>query len=142
MEAHRKHTLLTALILLAALRCSLAFAQEETATLHGQITDHDGLAVVGVKVEALNAATNVSYFANTNKTGLYNFPTLPAGTYNITATKDRFQQAVRPGVELHVSDVIRLNFSLRVGVVTQTMTVEGGAPLVETTSSAMGGLVK
>jgi hypothetical protein len=140
VKAYRRHMLLTALVLVA-LCCPLAFAQEETAALKGQVTDHDGLAVVGVEVQALNAATNVSYLADTNNRGLYNFPTLPAGTYNVTATKDGFQQAVRPGVELHVSDVISLNFSLQVGLVTQTMTVEGGAPLVETTSSAMGGLV-
>jgi hypothetical protein len=140
VKAFRGHMLRTTLVLVA-LCCPLAFAQEGTATLNGLITDHDGLAVVGVKVQALNAGTNVSFFADTNKTGLYNFPTLPAGTYKVTATKDGFQQAVRPGVELHVSDVISLNFSLQVGLVTQTMTVEGGAPLVETTSSAMGGLV-
>src|SRR5580704_1005992 len=133
--------LLTASVLVSALCCSLAFAQEETAALNGRITDQDGLAVAGVKVLALNAATNVSYLADTNETGLYNLPALPAGTYSVTATKDRFRQAVRPGVELHVSDVISLNFSLQVGLVTQTLTVEGGAPVVETTSSAMGGLV-
>jgi hypothetical protein len=140
VNARRKHLLLTPLVLLA-LCCPLAFAQEGTAALNGMITDHDGLAVVGVKVQALNAGTNVSYSADTNKTGLYNFPTLPAGTYKVTATKDGFQQEVRPGVELHVSDVISLNFSLRVGLVTQRFIVEGGAPLVETTSSEMGGLV-
>ncbi len=109
--------------------------------MNGQITDHDGLAVAGVKVQALNAGTNVSYLADTNETGLYNFPTLPAGTYTVTATKAGFQQAVRPGVELHVSEVIRLKFSLQVGSVAQSVTVEGGAPLVETTSSEIGGLV-
>lgn len=141
MKAHRKHILLTALVLQAVLCCSLAFAQEGTAALNGQITDRDGLAVVGVEVQALNAGTNVLYLADTNKAGLYNLPTLPAGTYKVIATKDGFQQSVRPGVELHVSDVNTLNFSLQVGLVTQTMTVEGGAPLVETTSSAMAGLV-
>jgi Carboxypeptidase regulatory-like domain/TonB dependent receptor len=140
VKAYRKHMLLAALVLVA-LCCPLAFAQEGAATLNGLITDHDGLAVVGVKVQALNAGTNVSYLADTNNRGLYNFPTLPAGTYNVTATKDGFREAVRPGVELHVSDVITLNFSLLVGLVTQTMTIEGGAPLVETASSAMGGLV-
>jgi Carboxypeptidase regulatory-like domain len=141
VKAQRKHILLTALVLLAALYRSLAFAQEGTAALNGQITDHDGLAVVGVTVQALNAGTNVAYLADTNKTGLYNFPTLPAGTYKVTATKDGFQQTVRPDVELHVSDVISLNFLLEVGSVAQSMTVEGGAPLVETTSSEIGGLV-
>lgn len=141
MKTHFEHVILTALVLAASLCCSLAFAQEETAALNGQITDHDGLLVAGVKVQALNAGTNVSYLADTNETGLYNFPALPAGTYNVTATKDGFKQALRPSVELHVSEVVSLNFSLQVGSVTQSVTVEGGAPLVETTSSAMGGLV-
>jgi len=141
VKAYHKHTLLTALVLVAALCCSLAFAQEGTAALNGRITDHDGLAVAGVEVLALNAGTNVSYGADTNETGLYNFPTLPPGTYNVTATKDGFQQAVRPGVELHVSDAVTLNFSLQVGSMSQSVTVEGGALLVETTSSEIGGLV-
>jgi Carboxypeptidase regulatory-like domain/TonB dependent receptor len=141
VKARIRHVLLAPLVLVVAFCCSLTFAQEETAALNGEITDHDGLAVVGVKVQALNTGTNVSYLADTNNRGLYNFPTLPAGTYNVTATRDGFRQEVRPGVELHVSEVISLNFSLHIGLVTQTMTVEGGAPLVETTSSEMGGLV-
>jgi len=141
LKAYCKHILLAALVLVAALCCSLAFAQEETAALNGQITDHDGLAMTGVKLQALNVGTNVSYMADTNETGRYNFPTLPVGWYKVTATKDGFQQAVEPGVELHVSDVIRLNFSLQVGSVAQRVTVEGGASLVEATSSEIGGLV-
>jgi hypothetical protein len=69
VKAYRRHMLLTALVLVA-LCCPLAFAQEETAALKGQVTDHDGLAVVGVEVQALNAATNVSYLADTNNRGL------------------------------------------------------------------------
>jgi len=141
VKACRKGLLLTALFLVSALGCPLTFAQEETAALNGRITDHDGLAVTGVKVQALNAGTNVSYLADTNETGLYNFSSLPAGTYNVHATKDGFRQAVRPGVDLHVSDVVRLNFSLQVGSIAQSLIVVGGAPLVETTSSQIGGLV-
>ena len=141
VKAHRKHIVLTASVLVVAFCWSITFAQEGTAALNGQITDHDGLAVAGARVQALNAGTNVSYAADTNISGLYLFPTLPAGTYRVTATKDGFQQEVRPGVELHVSDVITLNFSLRIGLVTQSLIIEGGAPLVETTGSAMGGLV-
>jgi hypothetical protein len=66
VTSHRNHMLLTASVLVSALCCSLAFAQEETAALNGRITDQDGLAVAGVKVQALNAATNVSYLADTN----------------------------------------------------------------------------
>lgn len=141
MTLHRNHTLLKTSLLAASFSCSLAFAQEEGAALNGRITDPEGLAAAGVIVQALNAGTNVSYLTATTQTGLYNFPTLPAGTYNIAATKDGFRQALRLAVELHVSDVIRVNFALQVGSVPQSMTVEGGAPLVETTSGAIGGLV-
>jgi Carboxypeptidase regulatory-like domain/TonB dependent receptor len=138
--ADRNHMLMAALIL-GGLCCSSAVAQEESAALNGQVTDHSGLAVPRVRVEALNAATNSLYLANTNQAGLYIFPNLPAGTYNLTVAKDGFLQTVRPGVELHVADVISLNFSLQIGSVTQSVTVEGGAPLVETTSSVIAGLV-
>jgi hypothetical protein len=141
MKTHRNNVLLAAFVLVEALCCLLAFAQEETAALKGQITDHDGLMVAGVEVQALNTGTNASYLTDTRETGLYNFPTLPAGTYQVTATRSGFKQGVRPAVELHVSDVISLNFSLQVGSVDQRATVEGGAPLVQTTSSEMGGLV-
>jgi Carboxypeptidase regulatory-like domain/TonB dependent receptor len=141
MKTHRKSVLLAAFVLVQALCCLLAFAQEETAALKGQIADHDGRMVAGVEVQALNTGTNVSYLTDTRETGLYNFPTLPPGTYKVTATKTGFKQGLRPAVELHVSDVINLNFSLQVGSVDQRAIVEGGAPLVETTSSEMGGLV-
>jgi hypothetical protein len=141
MKTHCKKMLLAALVLVKALCCLLAFAQEETAALKGQITDHDGLMVAGVEVQALNTGTNISYLADTRETGLYSFPSLPAGRHKVTATKNGFRQGVRPAVELHVSDDISLNFSLSVGSVDQSATVEGGAPLVETTSSEMGGLV-
>ena len=140
VSAYRNH-MLGAAFMLAALCCSLAVAQEETAALNGQITDYNGLSVAGVRVQAFNAATNASYSAVTYETGLYNFPNLPAGTYNVTAAKEGFRKGVRPGVELHVSDVLSLNFSLQIGSVTQSVTVEDGAPLVETTSSAIAGLV-
>lgn len=141
VKVYRKHSLLTELVLVVALCRSLALAQEETAALNGRITDHGGLALVGVRVEALNAGTGASYLTDANESGLYSFPSLPTGTYRVTATKDGFQQVVRPGVELHVSDVTSLNFSLQVGSVAQSVTVEGGAPLVETTSSEIGGVV-
>jgi hypothetical protein len=126
---------------ISSLFCSLAFAQQGTAALNGQVTDPGGLAIVGAKVEAVNTGTNITYTGETNETGLYNFPTLPTGTYQITVTKEGFQQLIRPGVELHVSDVIGLNFSLQVGSLSQSVRVEGGTPLVETTSSELGGLV-
>jgi hypothetical protein len=133
--------MLTAWALMPLLYGSRALAQQGTAALNGQVQDPSGLAVAGAKVEALNTGTNATYSAEANESGLYNFPTLPAGTYQVTASKEGFRQVVRPAVELHVSDVITLNFSLVIGSVSQSVTVEGGVPLVETTASSLGGLV-
>ncbi|MGA2730912.1 MAG: hypothetical protein ABSE96_24130 [Terracidiphilus sp.] len=71
MKAYRRCILVAALIPVTAWFCPLAFAQEETGALNGQITDHDGLLMAGVKVQALSAGTNLSYLADTNKTGFW-----------------------------------------------------------------------
>jgi hypothetical protein len=132
---------LTAAVVFPALCCFSAFAQQGTAALNGSVTDSSGLAVPAAKVVAVNSATNINYTAETNEAGLYNLPAIPAGTYQMTVTKDGFQQAVRPNIELHVSDVITLNFPLTVGSLTQTVTVDTSTPMVETTASSLGGLV-
>ena len=118
-----------------------AFAQAGSSNLSGRITDASGSAVIGARVQAVNTATNVAYPAQANDAGLYNLSNLPPGNYNITVDKEGFSGVLRPDVELHVAATISIDFSLQVGRVEQTVTVEGGAPLVNTTTSSLGGLV-
>jgi len=68
-------------------------------------------------------------------------PALFPGVYRVIVDKEGFERIVKPGVELHVADIVALNFSLQVGSTSQSVTVEGGAPIVDTTSSSLGGLV-
>jgi hypothetical protein len=127
---------------LAVILCSLAaLAQEATATLNGRVTDPSGLPVAGAKVQAVNVNTNVPYSAETNDAGRYDLPTLPPGAYRMSVEKNGFEQIVKPGISLHVSDIVAINFALQVGSVTQSVTVTGGTPIVETTTSALGGIV-
>jgi hypothetical protein len=93
-----------------------------TATLTGRVTD---------KVEATNVETNVTFPGMTNEEGLYNIPNLPPGTYLVIVQKFAFRTVVKPEVELHVQDVIALNFSMELGSITQSVTVEAGAPLIQ-----------
>jgi outer membrane receptor protein involved in Fe transport len=109
-----------------------------TATLTGRITDTGGGVIAGVKVEATNVETNVTYAGQTNAEGLYNIPDLPPGTYRVMVQKFAFQTIVKPDVELHVQDVIALNFSMEVGSVVQSVTVESGAPLIQATPARGG----
>src|SRR6185503_3741478 len=104
-----------------------------TATLTGRVTDTGGGVIGAVKVEARNVETNVPYVGETNEDGLYNIPNLPPGTYRVIVQKFAFRTIVKPDVELHVQDVIALNFSLELGSVTQSVTVEAGAPLIQST---------
>jgi hypothetical protein len=109
-----------------------------TATLTGRVTDTSGGVIAGVKVDATNVETNVKFFSETNENGLYNIPNLPPGNYRVIVTKFAFRTIVKPDVELHVQDVISLNFSMEVGSVAESVTVEGGAPLIQATPARGG----
>jgi hypothetical protein len=109
-----------------------------TATLTGRVTDTRGGVIAGVKVDATNVETNVKFFSETNENGLYNIPNLPPGTYRVILTKFAFRTIVKPDVDLHVQDVISFNFSMEVGSVAESVTVEGGAPLIQATPARGG----
>src|SRR5262245_746884 len=108
-----------------------SFAAGPTATLTGRVTDTTGAVIAGVKVEVTNVETNVVYRGETNDQGLYHIPNLPPGIYRVLIQKFAFRTVVKPDIELHVQDVIALNFSMEVGSVTESITVEAGAPLIE-----------
>jgi len=102
-----------------------------TATLTGRVTDTTGGVIPGVKVQATNVETNVTFPGETNEEGLYNIPNLPPGMYRVIVQKFAFRTVVKPDVELHVQDVIALNFAMELGSVTESVTVEAGAPLIQ-----------
>jgi hypothetical protein len=129
------------LILCLVLSPTSAFAQGSTAALGGRVADAQGLAVAGAHVQVLNIETNVPYPTDTDQAGLYSLPTLPPGQYQITVEATGFQREIQSGVTLHVADSIAINFSLKIGSVAQTVEVKGGTPIVDTTTTNLGGLV-
>ena len=129
-------------VILTILSCALPdFAQTESATISGRIADTQGLAVAGARVSAINVSTNISHTTETNQEGFYNTPGLPPGMYRVIVEKEGFAQVVKPNVQLHVQDDIGINFSLQVGSVTESVTVTGGAPLVDTSNASVGTVV-
>jgi hypothetical protein len=132
----------TILVLLVGAFWSVAsLCQNETASVSGRVADPSGAAVVGAKVSAINMATNVTSSTQTNGTGFYNLPGLVPGTYRVIVDKEGFAQIVKPDVQLHVQDNAGINFSLRVGSVTESVTVEGGAPLINTNDAAVSTVI-
>jgi hypothetical protein len=116
-------------------------SQSEAATISGRVADPSGAAVAGAKVSAINIGTNVSSSTQTNGAGFYNLPGLLPGRYRVIVEKEGFAQIVKPDVQLHVQDNAGINFSLQVGSVLQSVTVEAGAPLVDTTDATVSTVV-
>lgn len=119
-----------------------SFAQGGAASLTGSVTDPRGLPIIGAKVDVTNHDTAVVYSAVTNEAGHYTLPNLPPGQYELVAGQQGFQRLVRPSVQLHVAETVAIDLSLQIGSVSETVTVTGGAPLVNTTTSDLGGLVE
>src|SRR5713226_1020560 len=129
-------------VLVFACLAGLAICRaDELAAVTGLVTDPNGRSVPGVTVILTNLATNVASRTVTNDQGIYRVPSLQPGIYRMTVDKDGFKSIVKSGIELHVQDVASINFELQIGSVNETVTVTGGAPLINIESAAVGTVV-
>src|SRR6266478_4527084 len=107
-----------ACMLLLCVSLSLqGFAQVNTASLTGLVSDPTGAAVAGAAVTAKNRATNVDTPATTDSSGYYTFPSLPVGNYTLTVEMQGFKKTVQENVALEVGQKARIDFSLSVGTI-------------------------
>lgn len=118
-----------------------AFCQA-TAQLSGSVTDTSGAVIPAAEVTATHTGTGLERRAQTNELGLYAIPFLPPGEYRLVVQKGGFRQAVRDGVRLEVNQSVRVDFTLELGAVTETVEVRGVVPLIESESSALGQVVE
>lgn len=116
-------------------------AQQTTATVVGTVTDSSGALVPGVLVKATNLSTNSSRETKTDESGSYSIPFLPAGQYSLSASVQGFQAAQFDQVTLQVQQTARVDFSLKVGDVTETVRVEASAALLQTDTSTVGTVI-
>ena len=116
-------------------------AQVETATLSGRITDPQGSSVVNAQVQIVNIDTNGASSTRTNNEGIYVFTAIQPGRYRLLVLKDGFHEIIKPEFVLHVQDHVEQNFGLQVGSISETVTVQAGAPLVNTESAAVSTVI-
>jgi len=112
-----------------------------SGTISGFVTDPSGAAIAEATVTATLVQQNVSRTVQSNTEGFYNFPALLPGIYTLTAEKPGFERLVQTEVTLTVGQNVRLDFALKLGAVTQEVTVTGAAPIVDTRSATVSGLV-
>ena len=117
------------------------FAQFESATLTGIVTDSSGQVIPNVSVKAIHEGTSVEASSITNSEGRYNFPSLRPGSYRVVAATTGFKQFVSSGVVLQVNQAARLDISLTIGTVTEEVKVTGEAPVLETESGSRGAVI-
>ena len=118
-----------------------ASAQVVDAGLSGMVTDPSGAAVPGAMVAAKDVETTVVRSATTDAAGHYQLLALPVGTYEVTVTKGGFQTLVQGGINLVVGQQAQVNFKFQIGGVSQKVTVNADAPIVNATTTDISGLV-
>ncbi len=133
--------LLLALFLAAALAGG-AFAQINTASLTGVVLDGSNAAAAGAKVTAVNLATNVSQSVTTDGAGNYIFVSLPIGAYNISVELSGFKKATKENMRLEVAQKARVDFTLQIGQVTESVTIQSSAVLLTTQEATTGAVVE
>jgi hypothetical protein len=117
------------------------FAQSPNGNINGLVSDPSSAAVVGAEVVAVNDVTRVQYPTKTNSEGIYVLPNLPPGPYRVEVSKIGFKTLVKPDITLNVQDSLSINFTLVVGAFHEIVTIEGGAPLVNTESATVSTVV-
>jgi len=133
-------TLLLLAFCLSLYPCALR-AQTTNGSITGRVTDPSKATIAEAKVAAVNTGTNFRYDTVTNGAGEYTLSNLPPGTYRIEVEKSGFKKLVRPDVILHVQDALAIDFELPLGSAVETVVVQAGAPLVNTTSAVVSTLV-
>jgi hypothetical protein len=128
--------MLTLVVLIAA----SAFSQ--TAQITGTVTDPTGAVVPGAKVVATNVNTGVARDSITNDSGNYLVTALLPGMYTVTAEAAGFKQVKRDQINLAVDQVGRIDFTMEVGALQETVTVQASAVLLDSATSTVGTVVE
>ncbi|MGB6826404.1 MAG: TonB-dependent receptor [Terracidiphilus sp.] len=108
-----------------------------TGMLSGTVEDQSGGVIPGAEVTLTNEATKESHVEQTNGTGLYAFPSLVPGTYDIKASAKGFEAKLITGVVLNAGEVRTVPaFGLVVGAANQTVTVSANSEMIPVTSGS------
>jgi hypothetical protein len=141
---HSGSRLAIALIIWAAfviLGAGTSMAQIPTGSISGTVRDSTGAVVSGATVTTTNRETGLVRNMPSGNDGHYVFTNLPVGVYDVKGEMTGFQTQLQQNLTLAVGQEAIINFTLAVGAVQETVSVTAEAPLVDTTSGALGGLV-
>ena len=119
----------------------LAYSQVERASIVGTLRDASGSVVTGVTVRVTNESTNTATTLTTDASGEYSATNLTPGSYRIEAEKSGFSRRVYRNFPVQVAQVARLDITLDVGAVEQTVEVTTQVPLLQTENASVGQVI-
>jgi len=125
---------LAVLVVLAGLS-SPAWAQLDTGSVGGTVTDPSGKVVAGAAVTAHEVATGTNYATITSSTGYYSFPSMRIGTYEVKASASGFKAAVYRGVVVSIGSHTGRDVVMTVGAATESVNVVAGTVSLESETS-------
>jgi hypothetical protein len=116
-------------------------AQSPNGTINGRVVDPSNGVIVAADVLVINDVTGVKYSGKTNDDGIYVVPNLPPGPYRLQVSKVGFKTLIKPDIILNIQDALSINFTLPIGAVFETVTVEGGASMINTTDASVSTVI-
>lgn len=137
MKFQRIYTLALAAAFLAGSLQAQSFGE-----ITGTVTDATGASVANAQVVVINLATNQRREIATNSSGLYTVPFVVPGNYRIEAKASGFKAAVANNRQLQVGDVMRVDFALELGAVTESVEVSAAAEMLQTSNTATGTVIE
>ncbi len=117
---------------------STALAQSVSGTILGTVTDASGSVLSSAKITVVNEGTGFSRTVKADTNGEYTVPQLPTGRYTVTSEMTGFKTTALSNVEVGVDQRVRIDLKLEVGAMSESVSVEATAPLLQTSSSELG----
>ncbi len=127
--------------LVCLLAASAASAQDPTGAIEGAITDNTSGVLAGAQVAVRNLDTGFSRETVAGADGFFRLTALPVGPYRVTAGAPQFATQVLEPIQVNVSQTVRVDVQLQLPAVTETVTVNSGFKLVDTSTNALGRVV-
>jgi Carboxypeptidase regulatory-like domain/TonB dependent receptor len=116
-------------------------AQTSQGRITGRVLDSSGAVIVGAKVTIQNRGNQVKRTLETSSSGDYVAPGLEPGSYSITVEAPNFRRLVRERIQVEVGNDLKIDFDLQPGAQTEVVEVQDEAPLVDTTSNTLSGVL-
>src|SRR4249919_2006857 len=140
---HRSRSLARLLAVLILLASWVVTGRAQTqGAVTGAVTDTSGAPVPGANVTVTNSATRGTRTTVTNGEGVYSFPGLPPGSYQLKVELQGFKTAEIPTFKVDIQQTVRMDVSLQVGALNETVTVAGRTALLNTESTTVGTVIE